>query len=69
MRHYLRKGTFGVVLGVGGAFTIVAYDNGNPSGAAIYAALTVVAALAVLLLIDGPPRKSRGFEPHRKPKG
>lgn len=48
---------FGVVLGVGGAFAVTAWYDDNPLFAAILAAATIVAALAVYLRVDRRKRR------------
>jgi hypothetical protein len=51
---WLNKGNFGVVLGVGGALSIIAWYDDNPVLAGLLAALTIAGALYVYWKFDRP---------------
>jgi hypothetical protein len=55
--YYLRHGWFGLVLGLGGAFSIMAWYDDNPGFAGFVAIATVIAALCVFLFVDEPRRR------------
>ena len=49
---YLTRGSFGVVLAIGGALAVMAALGGDRSTAAAVAVVTVALALAVFLRVD-----------------
>jgi hypothetical protein len=69
MQLFIRTVAIGVTLGGGGLFAALAFLDGNPGGSAIFVGLTLITCLAMLLLIEKPTHRSRGFEPQRKPRG
>jgi hypothetical protein len=65
MIRVLKFGWLALVLGGGGAFTLLSLLSDDPFGAAVLAGIVLVLALATLLFPDDA-RPRRGFEPHRR---
>ncbi len=51
---------FGVVIGLGGAFAIMAFYDDNPWLAAVLAGATIIAALFTYWRYDRPARRDSG---------
>lgn len=56
-RYWLAHARFGLVIALGGVLALVQWQADNDRVALVAAAITVVAALAVYLLIDRPRAK------------